>query len=678
MIQLIRPPYKTDSICPPINLMALAAYCESHYSVSLTDFLVPYVRNEISLDAEGIRRAGHQILENPAPVLGFTSMCGSYAAALRIARECKRLDPSRFILFGGPHASFVDVDTLQRFGFVDAIVIGEGEQTLLELLQALDSGQSLHYIQGLTFRDGDRVVQTERRPVVNDLDLLPFPAFHLIPNVDAYYEGESVRFMEIEAGRGCPFNCNFCSTSLFFTRRYRVKSPQRIVAEMRWLKEHWNIQSFGLLHDNLTSRKEKVRELCRFIMDTGEEFEWFCSSRADTIDRDLINTMTEAGCRGVFFGVETGSPDMQKAVGKRSNLDNATETFADLVAAGLDSTASFIIGFPEESLTQLEETLTMALKLRLLGIKEVQLHPLSALPGTRILAEHVDRLRFQSHLLTFHDITSVIDMTETEMEWIEQHRHIFSNFYAITPMHYPLELVYQIRGCYFQLIHARPSTLYAMHKLGGLRHTDIVHRLTAKLPSQFEQWTRPELLKALVSVLSELPEAIRPIIMDIHTYEKALATTATFTDGANGWVRYKGSLPPAYGGEPLHPTLKPAQVIDLRYDIPALLRQLVNGLPEQVVQRDSHLAVVFEWQGRRLRTLEVDPLTAHIIGSNRSGEALPACLERLSRENPYLQTDEERDQWMGRVLDHLEGAGLLVSAEPSPALAGSAAGDSSE
>src|SRR5688572_10183239 len=159
MISLIRPPYKTDSICPPINLMVLAAAIEPWHRVSIRDFVVPYIHDEMSLDAVGLRRAARQVLEDPAPVLGFTSMCSSYAAALRIAQECKRQDPGRFILFGGPHAGFVARETMQAFDFVDAVVAGEGESTLRDLLDAIRDGRPLAGVDGVTWRDGDHIVQ---------------------------------------------------------------------------------------------------------------------------------------------------------------------------------------------------------------------------------------------------------------------------------------------------------------------------------------------------------------------------------------------------------------------------------------------------------------------------------------------------------------------------------------
>ena len=682
MIRLIRPPYKTDSICPPINLMALAASIEPMHQVSICDFVVPYIHDEMSLDAEGMRRAARRVLEDPAPVLGFTSMCSSYAAALRIAQECKRQDPGRFILFGGPHASFVALETMRAFDFVDATVAGEGEATLRELLDAIRDGSPFSSIAGLTFRDGDRIVQNSARPVPGDLDHLPMPAFHLIEDVDRYYEKRAERFIEIEAGRGCPFECTFCSTSLFFSRKYRVKSPERLVEEMRWLKSHWRIDSFGLIHDNLTASKDKVRALCRHFLESGDSFQWHCSSRTDTIDRPLMELMKEAGCQGIFFGVETGSQQMQKVMGKRLKIHRIPDTFQNLQEVGIDATASFIIGFPEETLPMLDDSLTMALGLRLAGVRDVQLHPLSALPGTRVLTEHGSRLQFHPHLLTFHDITSVIDITDVEMEWIERYPSIFSNFYAVPPLHYALDCVYQIRGCYFYLIHYRPSTLLCLHQLAGLEHLEIVNRLCGRLPPQFGQWTPHELLRALAGVVRDLQHESQSFIQDVLAYEEAVIASASFTNGSNGWISYKGPAPAAYVEAGMGPRLKPMRVLWLNYDVPVALRAMKTGTFTLPPRRGQHLAVVFEWGARRIRTLEVDALTARIVGRVEAGETFHAVLTELAERNPNLESDEARRAWPDLVLDHLRLAGLLVNPRASetaaPGITANARGTSFE
>lgn len=673
MIHLIRPPYKTDSVCPPINLMALAAYVEPHFPVSLSDFVIPYVRDEMSLDAKGMEQAARQLLENPAPVLGFTSMCSSYAAALRIAQECKRQDPDRFILFGGPHASFVDAETLRRFDFVDAIVVGEGEEALVELLFAIKEQRTFHHIQGVTFRERDEIISNPRRPVTEELDRLPIPSFHLIEDVNLYYQNEAERFIEIEAGRGCPFNCNFCSTSLFFARNYRVKSPQRMLEEMRWLKQNWRIDSFGLIHDNLTSRKDKVRALCRHILESGESFKWFCSSRTDTIDRPLMEVMKEAGCQGIFFGVETGSQSMQATMGKRLKIHRVRATFEDMMALGIDATASFIIGFPEETPEMLEETINMALELCIVGVRDVQLHPLSALPGTRVLDEHEERLQFHPHLLSFHDITSVIEITEVEMDWIERYRRIFSNFYAVPPVHYPIEWVYDIRGCYFYLIHFRPYTLYFLNQATNEGHVGIVQQLCRKLPPRFEQWTPEELLRALADVVAELDHDWRSFIQDVLAYEEATTASAQVTDGSNGWVHCKGPAPEEYTVNSLDPTLKPAKVLKLNHDVPAALRAVREGAIPNLSARSVHLVVLFEWDERKIRTLEVDALTAHILGRVQDGESLVETLTQLAAENPLLKSPDERSAWPLSVMRHLSKARLLVDSDLPQALVSAAA-----
>jgi len=655
-VQLIRPPYKTDSICPPINLMALAAHVEPHFPVSITDFVLPYIHDEMSLDAQGIVRAARRVLETETPVLGFTSMCSSYAAALRIAQECKRQDPDRYIVMGGPHASFVHAETLKAFDFVDAVIVGEGEGPLLKLLGAVKDQRTLDGIRGLSFRRGGEIIHTEPGPVVDDLDSLPLPAFHLIPDPSLYFGTDEERFIEIEVGRGCPFACTFCSTSAFFSRKYRVKSPARVVQEMRWLKQHWNVASMGLIHDNLTSNKKKVWEFCKYILDCGESFRWHCSSRTDTIDRPLMEIMRAAGCQSIFFGVETGSDEMQKIMGKRLKVASVRETFKNLGAVGIDSTASFIIGFPEETPAMLEQTLQMALDLRLTGVRDIQLHPLSALPGTQLLDKHEERLVFDPRLLSFHDITSVIDITETERRWIQANRRIFSNFYAVQPLHYPLELVHRIRGCYFYLAHFRPFALQCIHRIVGLTHVAIVERLCAHLPATFEEWQPDALIGALNAVIAGL-DGEKRFIQDIVVYEEMIAGLSCYSDGGNGWIHFKGraDAKPAAG-----PQLRPARSAALHYDVLAAIgamRQNVFSLPPP---RDMHLAVVLEADTWRLRAFEVDGLTSGIIGRVSQGAVLTDVLHDLAGELDGLGSGQELD-WVEELLTHLDTVGLLAT-----------------
>jgi radical SAM superfamily enzyme YgiQ (UPF0313 family) len=657
-VQFIRPPYKTESICPPINLMALAGYIEPHYPVSITDFVLPYIRNELSLNADGIRAAARQVLAQNTSVLAFTSMCSSYAAALRIAEECKLQDPSRYIVLGGPHASFVAAETLRAFSFVDAVVVGEGEAPFLELLDRLREARPIDDIAGVAFRSDQDIVETNARPVADDLDGLPLPAFHLIEDPSHYFESGEGRYIEIEVGRGCPFACTFCSTSLFFSRKYRMKSPARVVEEMRWLRKNWDISSFGLIHDNLTSNKKKVREFCEYILALNETFSWRCSSRTDTIDRPLMEMMRAAGCESIFFGVETGSYEMQKIMGKRLKIDRVHETFRNLQAVGIEATASFIIGFPEETREMLEQTLQVALELRLEGIDDVQLHPLSALPGTRVLAEHEARLQFHPQLLSFHDITSVIEITETERKWIEANRRVFSNFYAIPPFHYPLELVYKVRGCYFYLIHFRPYTLQCIHRVAGLNHVAIVERLCAKLPAVFDEWLPETLLEALTGIIAQF-KGERALFEDVNAYEDVIANLSELTARASGAIHPNGPDLPDAAVASTEPQLRPVRLLKLRYDVPGILGEIRRGLTSVPPARPLTLAFVYEAETTRIRTFEVDAVTSHVIDRVQQGERLMDVLDDL----PAMlssRASSARLVWTEEFLHHLNTIGLLV------------------
>src|SRR5215472_11262265 len=159
--------------------------------------------------------------------VGFSSVCSSYPVTLRIACEVKRRQPYSIVAFGGPQASAVDVATLEAYAPIDLVVRGEAEETLPQLLEALDQGGLLDDIPGITFQHDGKIVRNPDAAGITDLDTLPFPAFHLLPDM------ETCRFMPLELGRGCPFSCTFCSTNDFFRRRFRLKSPARMLEEMR-------------------------------------------------------------------------------------------------------------------------------------------------------------------------------------------------------------------------------------------------------------------------------------------------------------------------------------------------------------------------------------------------------------------------------------------------------------
>lgn len=356
-------------------------------------------------------------------VMGLSTMCSTYPLSIRIAREVKRMRPGVPIVLGGPQASAVDVATLQAFPFVDVIVRGEGEETFPHVLDALSGSGELGSVPGITFRERGRVARNPNAPVILDLDSLPLPAFHLLPGMD------QCSFIPLELGRGCPFACTFCSTNDFFRRRFRLKSPARMIQQMSFLRETYGANRFDLIHDMFTVDRRRVVDFCDALLECEKNFTWNCSARTDCVDEDLLALMDRAGCRGVFFGVETGSARMQKVIDKRLDVAEAARAVECASGHGMDTTVSMITGFPEEQREDLEASMSFLMDSIRFDHVAPQLNILAPLAETPLLSEY----RAQ---MVLDDVVS--DMSRqgwnqdaADRDLIEHFPDIFPNFYGL-------------------------------------------------------------------------------------------------------------------------------------------------------------------------------------------------------------------------------------------------------
>jgi radical SAM superfamily enzyme YgiQ (UPF0313 family) len=364
------------------------------------------------------------LLESPQfDVFGFSTVCSSYPLTIRLAGEVKRTHPDAAIILGGPQASVVDVQTLKAFPAVDLIVRGEAEETLPRVLEALSGIVSYDVIPGITFRRGDGIVRKPNAPVIADLDNLPLAAFHLYPYI------ERCRYLPLEIGRGCPFACSFCSTNDFFRRQFRLKSPEKVVQEMKMLNGLYGIRTFDLIHDMFTVNRKKVVAFCEMLKRSGEKFYWGCSARTDCIDDELIDLMAAAGCNGIFFGIDSGSEQMQRIMNKRLDLSAAALRIERTNRRGIKTTVSLITGFPEETKDDLRATIRFLGDSLRLDNAEPQLHLLAPLAETPITTQYKDSLLFDD---IFSDISHQGWQQEVpDREMIRSYPDIFTNFYAV-------------------------------------------------------------------------------------------------------------------------------------------------------------------------------------------------------------------------------------------------------
>lgn len=413
----------------PLGPLTLAAILGAQgAAVSLLDLDQEFARRDRAAGPEQfIRDTAARLAASPAGVFGFSTLCSSYPLTLRLTKLLKELRPESLIVLGGPQASVVDTATLNAFRHVDCILRGEADHSLPALLDALQcGGRHLHFVPGLSWRLGSSVQRNPDPPPVEDLDGLPLPAYELCEGL------EIASCISLELGRGCPFACSFCSTNDFFRRRFRLKSPEVVIRQMQELHARYQVRNFSLVHDMFTVDRRRVVEFCRAMIASASGFRWSCSARTDCVDDDLLALMAQAGCEGIFYGIETGSQSLQKTINKSLDVAQALQVVRHTSAHGIPSTASAITGFPGERAQDFRDTVDFLMNAAAGDDVQTQLHLLAPLAGTPIARQYARELaldRIQS------DISIATLLTPEEWGWIERSPEIFTSFYHVPSPH---------------------------------------------------------------------------------------------------------------------------------------------------------------------------------------------------------------------------------------------------
>ena len=334
----------------PIGLGYLASYAEKHgCEVKVIDCL------PLDMDLQHLK---HEVASFQPHIVGITSMTATFPSAIQVARVLKECCPEALTVMGGPHVTFMDTTTLMENADVDIVVRREGEETLLELADCVIKEKEFDQVSGITFRKNGNVVRTSDRPFIQNLDDLPFPAYHLFP-LEKYQTGRSFfkkRILPILTSRGCPFSCSFCLASKMVGKSFRVRSPKNVVDELEWLKNEHNAQAFNFLDDTLTFDKKRSYEIFDQMKKRKVDLPWNCQTRSDQVTKDILVKMAKAGCQFVSFGVESGSPPLLKAMGKGTTVEQNENAVKWAKEAGLVVAVSMIIGYPMETVETLKET----------------------------------------------------------------------------------------------------------------------------------------------------------------------------------------------------------------------------------------------------------------------------------------------------------------------------------
>ena len=295
--------------------------------------------------------------------------------SLTLLEEIKEMHPTTKIVVGGIVATFLWDELLDR-NFVDFVITGEGEKTALELLKNIKESDFslLKEIRGIAFRHKNRKSFTGHRDFIKNLDDIP------LPNRNAFNWREYPQW-SIITSRGCPYECSFCTVPRFWRCTVRFRSPENIYYELCKLEQEYGMKKFFILDDTFSSVRRRVRKLMNMIIEGKHDFEWACLTRADCLDRELLNMFKKAGCTEISFGVESANQKTLDFLKKNLKVSQIEKTVSMSKKIGFRVRCSFIFGLPNEKEEDVVRTINFILRME---PHEVQIYPLFPYPGTPI------------------------------------------------------------------------------------------------------------------------------------------------------------------------------------------------------------------------------------------------------------------------------------------------------
>jgi anaerobic magnesium-protoporphyrin IX monomethyl ester cyclase len=295
------------------------------------------------------------ILSCRPKLIGITYLTPMAHSAKKIAELAKKIDKNIVVIAGGHHPSFCPAETLSDQN-IDVVVRGEGEIPLLRLVETLLSDASdVKSINGISFKDQGNIIENPDGDMILDLDSLPFPARDLVHNCDY----SRYRLHRMITARGCPYNCSFCSDKSLWRGKIRRRSIGSIMKEIRMLIRDYDIKYIDLVDGTFTYDRRYVVDFCNAVRSKGLNIKWRCTARYDNLDENLINLMAKSNCKGLYFGLESGSQNILNGINKQINLKDIIKTSEIVNKSGITSVTSVIIGLPDETRSDIEATLNL-------------------------------------------------------------------------------------------------------------------------------------------------------------------------------------------------------------------------------------------------------------------------------------------------------------------------------
>ena len=338
-----------EDFSPPLGILYIASYLEKHssHAVEVLDAVVDRFTSYDELEQEIRKR-------NP-DIVGIQMMTFTARDALLTAQTVKKINKNIPVIVGGPHPNIFINETV-AFDEVDIVVLGEGERIFTELVNRISNGEDITDMPGIALKHNGEVIINDQKGYIDNLDDLPFPARHLSP-YKKYFSilGNHQTYTTMVSSRGCPFRCLFCDRA-YHGKIYRKRSAENVVQEMEEC-EKMGIHEIDFQDDLFTFKRDRVFEICDLLISRKSKLKWNVRSRVDTVDKELLERMSEAGCQRIYFGIEAGTPEIQKVLRKNIDLDQARKVFKWARDCNITTLAYVILGSPQETKEHIYKTI---------------------------------------------------------------------------------------------------------------------------------------------------------------------------------------------------------------------------------------------------------------------------------------------------------------------------------
>jgi anaerobic magnesium-protoporphyrin IX monomethyl ester cyclase len=371
---------KMVGAAPPLGMLYISTYLkENGIDISILDEATQGYSLKGTID---------WVKKEDPEILGFSTCSSSGRRAALIAERVKRENPNIITVLGNFYATFNAERILRKYPFVDVIVRGEGEYTSLELTKCLEKNGELKKVLGIDFRDKNRIISTPDRPLIKDIDSLPFPDRELLDveyhNITAGIVVAPKKFSGFVSSRGCVFQCRFCGCRRLARDLWRSRSVENILKELHLLSSQ-GYKQFLFVDDNFTLNPKRVIKICRRLRKEKVDVEFFAEGRVDHCPQDMLQEMAKSNCKMIYFGIENANQKVLDYYDKRTNPQQAIDAVRKARRAGIDViVTSFILGAPHETRRDIQNTLEYAQRLQ---VDIPQFNILATFPGTDIWEE---------------------------------------------------------------------------------------------------------------------------------------------------------------------------------------------------------------------------------------------------------------------------------------------------